>query len=193
MHPRVHGTSDDPDQALVVAALILNLKRVYMEMRPELRRVYNSLPERYGPESPWTTLGFQSILDAPVMLGGIAYWAHLLDMGPASVDGWLTRIIATELQVNEDSILDVAQHQLVLADRRVALTKLEFEVFKYLFERPGAVVERASLLRDVWGYDYAGGSNVIEALVKSLRRKLGDRSAAIETVRGFGYRFIATA
>ncbi len=42
---------DDPDQALVVAALILNLKRVYMEMRPELRRVYNSLPERYGPES----------------------------------------------------------------------------------------------------------------------------------------------
>ena len=101
---------DDPDQALVVAALILNLKRVYMEMRPELRRVYNSLPERYGPESPWTTLGFHSILDGPVMLGGIAYWAHLLDMGPASVDGWLTRIIATELQVNEDSILDVAQH-----------------------------------------------------------------------------------
>ena len=127
------------------------------------------------------------------MLGGVAYWAHLLDMGPASVDGWLTRIIATELQVDEDSILDVAQHQLVLADRRVALTKLEFEVFKYLYERPGAVVERASLLRDVWGYDYAGGSNVIEALVKSLRRKLGDRSAAIETVRGLGYRFIATA
>ena len=79
----------------------------------------------------------------------------------------------------------------MLADRRVALTKLEFEVFKYLFERPGAVVERASLLRDVWGYDYAGGSNVIEALVKSLRRKLGDRAAAIETVRGVGYRFSA--
>jgi DNA-binding response OmpR family regulator len=78
-------------------------------------------------------------------------WAHVLDFGPASVDGWLTRIIATELQVDEDSILDVAQHQLVLADRRVALTKLEFDVFKYLYERPGAVVERASLLRDVWG------------------------------------------
>ena len=106
------------------------------------------------------------------------------------MDGWLTRIIATELQVNEDSILDIAQHQLVLDDRRVALTKLEFEVFKYLFERPGDVVERASLLRDVWGYDYAGGSNVIEALVKSLRRKLGDRASAIETVRGVGYRFV---
>ena len=185
--------ADEPDHALIIAALILNSKRLYMEMRPELRRVYGILPERYGPDSPWTTLGFTSILDVPVMLGGIAYWAHLLDMGPASVDGWLTRIIATELQVDDDSILDVAQHQLVLGDRRVALTKLEFEVFKYLYERAGAVVERAVLLRDVWGYDYAGGSNVIEALVKSLRRKLGDRAAAIETVRGVGYRFVAPA
>jgi hypothetical protein len=97
-------------------------------------------------------LGFRSVLEAPVMLGGLAYWAHVLDMGPASVDGWLTRIIATELRVEDDSILDIAQHQLVLDERRVALTRLEFEVFKYLYERPGAVVERAELLRDVWGY-----------------------------------------
>ena len=54
-------------------------------------------------------------------------------------------------------------------------------------------MERATLLRDVWGYDYAGGSNVIEALVKSLRRKLGDRAPAIETVRGLGYRFVPSA
>jgi hypothetical protein len=183
----------DPNQPLVIAALILDLKRSYMELRPELRRVYNVLPERYGPDSPWTMLGFRSVLGAPVMLGGVAYWAHVLDMGPASVDGWLTRIIGTELQVEDDSILDVAQHQLVLGERRVALTRLEFEVFKYLYERPGGVVERATLLRDVWGYDYAGGSNVIEALVKSLRRKLGDRAAAIETVRGLGYRYVASA
>jgi len=184
---------EDPNHALVIAALILDIKRMYMELRPELRRVYNVLPEQYGPGSPWTRLGFRSVLDAPVRFDGVAYFAHVLDFGPASVDGWLTRIIATELQVNEDSILDVAQHQLVLDDRRVALTKLEFEVFKYLFERPGNVVERATLLRDVWGYDYAGGSNVIEALVKSLRRKLGNRASAIETVRGVGYRFVTVA
>ena len=182
----------DPNQSLVIAALILDIKRMYMELRPELRRIYNVLPQLYGPASPWTRLGFRTILDAPVMFGGVAYYAHVLDFGPASVDGWLTRIVATELQVDEDTILDVAEHQLVLADRRVALTKLEFEVFKYLYERPGNVVERASLLRDVWGYDYAGGSNVIEALVKSLRRKLADRAAAIETVRGVGYRFVSS-
>lgn len=184
---------NDPNQALVIAALILDVKRAYMELRPELRRIYDVMPELYGPSSPWTRLGFRAVLEAPVMFGGAPYYAHVLDFGPASVDGWLTRIVATELHVDEDSILDVAQHQLVLADRRVALTKLEFEVFKYLYERPGNVVERASLLRDVWGYDYAGGSNVIEALVKSLRRKLGDRAGAIETVRGLGYRFDSAA
>ena len=64
------GRPAGSDQALVVAALILNMKRIYMELRPEFRRVYNILPERFGPESPWTTLGFRSVLDAPVLLGG---------------------------------------------------------------------------------------------------------------------------
>ena len=81
----------------------------------------------------------------------------------------------------------------MLDGRRVDLTKLEYEVFAYLYERRGRVVERSSLLRDVWGYDYAGGGNAIEALITSLRRKLGDRAASIETVRGLGYRFVATA
>jgi hypothetical protein len=172
---------------------MLDLKQAYMELRPELRRFYTSDSEVWGVESPWTRVGFEPIPGAPVDLDGTAYYAYVLDFGPASVDGWLTRIIATELRVEEDSILDTAQHQLVLDGRRVDLSKLEFEVLHYLYERRSKVVERSSLLRDVWGYDYAGGSNVIEALVKSLRRKLGDRAAAIETVRGVGYRFVASA
>ncbi len=182
----------DSSQSLVVAAFMLDLKRMYMELRPELRRIY-SVDRESVAGTAWEHLGFVPLAAEPVRLDGVAYHPFMLDFGPASVDGWLTRIIATELQVDEDSILDVAQHQLALGDRRVALTKLEFEVFKYLYERPGAVVERGALLRDVWGYDYAGGSNVIEALVKSLRRKLGDRAAAIETVRGVGYRFVPSA
>ncbi len=62
-------------------------------------------------------------------------------------------------------------------------------MINYLHERKGTVVERSELLRDVWGYEYAGGSNVIEANVRLLRRKLGNRAASIETVRGLGYRF----
>jgi DNA-binding response OmpR family regulator len=71
---------------------------------------------------------------------------------------------------------------------RVALTRLEFDLLRYLQEREGEAVERDSLLRDVWGYDWTGGSNVIEVVVSAVRRKLGERSDALETVRGVGYR-----
>ena len=60
-------------------------------------------------------------------------------------------------------------------------------MFNYLLHREGNVVERETLLRDVWGSTYVG-SNVVEAVIRSLRKKLGDRAPAIETVRGLGYR-----
>jgi DNA-binding response OmpR family regulator len=44
------------------------------------------------------------------------------------------------------------------------------------------------LIEDVWGWKQTG-SNVIEAVIRSLRKKLGDRASAIETIRGSGYRF----
>ena len=50
------------------------------------------------------------------------------------------------------------------------------------------MVAREALLRDVWGYEWTGGSNVVEVAVSGLRRKLGARAAALETVRGVGYR-----
>jgi DNA-binding response OmpR family regulator len=62
-------------------------------------------------------------------------------------------------------------------------------VLRCLVKNPNRVVDRATLLRQAWGYD-AGGSNVVEAQVKSIRRKLGNRSGAIETVRGVGYRLV---
>jgi DNA-binding response OmpR family regulator len=76
----------------------------------------------------------------------------------------------------------------VLDGHDVDLTRLEFDVLRCLQEREGRVVEREALLRDVWGYDWTGGSNVVEVVISSLRRKLGDRAGAIKTVRGVGYR-----
>ena len=175
----------------VQAAVWLDLKRTYMELRPHLRRIYSIVRdvETYGPMV--APLGFEPLPGDPIELDGVSYYAAQLDFGPLSIDGWLSRLVASELQIEDDSILDLVQHQLVLDGRRVDLTKLEFEVISYLHERQGTVVERSDLLRDVWGYEYAGGSNVIEANVRSLRRKLGDRAGSIETVRGLGYRFRA--
>ena len=64
-----------------------------------------------------------------------------------------------------------------LDGRRVALTKLECDVLRYLRDREDQPVAREALLRDVWGYEWTGGSNVVDVAVSGLRRKLGDRAA----------------
>lgn len=112
----------------------------------------------------------------------------MLDFGPASVDGWLARLADEEIGLAENALLDAANRQIVLGEDRVDLTPLEFSVVQYLDSRRGRVATRQELLADVWGYDFHGGSNVVDAVVRSLRRKLGGQATMLETVRGVGYR-----
>ena len=170
----------------VQAAGWLDIKRVYMELRPELRRLYTTVRDiaTYAPIV--TPLGFVPLPDA-VQLDGVTYHSAMLDFGPSSVDGWLAKLAARELLIEEDSILDPVERQLVLDGQRADLTRLEFEVLNYLLQHEGQVVERGTLLRDVWGSTHIG-SNVVDAVIRSLRKKLGERGAVIETVRGLGYR-----
>jgi hypothetical protein len=178
----------NPDQLQVHAALNMDLPRTWMELRPSIRRHYLVGREPWsGDDDP---LDQRPLPASPLVMNGVTRHLAVIDFGPLSVDGWLTKLIATELRVEEDTLLDAGQRQLVLATGRVDLSALEFGVLQYLVERAGTVVDRASLLQEVWGYDDAGGSNVMEAVVSSLRRKLGDRAAVIETVRGLGYRFV---
>lgn len=72
----------------------------------------------------------------------------------------------------------------------VALTPTEVAVLRVLVSRPGRVVAREALLRELHG---EGGGNTtpraVDAMVKALRRKLGRAAVGIETVRGYGYRW----
>src|SRR5262245_25388571 len=181
---REHGEKPSSVQA----ACWLDIKRVYMEMRPRLRRVYLCLEDlaKYAPVA--LKLGFQPLPDYAVKIGGTLYSSAVLDFGPQSVDGWLSGLAAAELGIDEQEPFDRQDHELVLGDNRVKLTKLEFEVFVYLYQHKGKAVTRAALIEDVWGWKQTG-SNVIEAVVRSLRKKLGARASAIETIRGSGYRF----
>jgi DNA-binding response OmpR family regulator len=113
-----------------------------------------------------------------------------LDLGPNSVDGWLASLVGSQLGVEEHDgeLLDPANRQAILGNRRVDLTKLEYDLLSYLYQRRGVAVRRGALLETVCGYDDGGGSSVLEAAVRSLRHKLGEDADIIETVRGIGYR-----
>ncbi len=172
------------------AALWLDVKRLYVELRPRLRRVYApgvADMDIYGPAM--ATLGFLPLPGGPVLIDGHPHYPLILDFGPSSVDGWLSWIVAAELGVDESQLLDRRLRQLVLDGVRVDLTRQEFEVLQYLAEHQDRVVTREELLADVWGHSEARGSNVVDATVKLLRRKLGERASAPQTVRGMGYRF----
>ena len=69
------------------------------------------------------------------------------------------------------------------------LTFKEFELLRFLAEHPGRVFTRPALMREVWGYDFYGGTRTVDVHVRRLRAKLGPtHEALIETVRGVGYR-----
>jgi len=69
------------------------------------------------------------------------------------------------------------------------LTFKEFELIAYLAARPGKVCSRHTLLSEVWGYDFFGGTRTVDVHVRRLRAKLGSQAHMIETVRNVGYRF----
>jgi DNA-binding winged helix-turn-helix (wHTH) protein len=134
-------------------------------------------------------VGFRPLPAASVTQDGHPYQLMVLDFGPGSVDGWLAELVANELSVADAVHLDRAGRELVVDERRVPLTPLEFMVMQYLMDREGQAVSRTALLDDVWHDSYQGGSNVVDVVVRSLRKKLGLRAPAIETVSRLGYRY----
>jgi DNA-binding response OmpR family regulator len=85
--------------------------------------------------------------------------------------------------------LDVDTYETTIAGRRLDLTFKEFELLRYLTSRPGRVFTRPTLLREVWGYDFYGGTRTVDVHIRRLRSKLGpEHEHLIETVRGVGYR-----
>jgi hypothetical protein len=173
----------------IQAAAWLDIKRTYMAQRPDLRRVYTTVCAfaTYAPVV--ARLHFQPLEDATVDYDGVTYHSAVLDMGASSVDGWLADLVGEELGLDDDVAVDSDAGELVLRGRRVALTPLELGVAGHLHARDGKVVSRGELLREVWGHEHAGGSNLVDSVVRSLRRKLGPDAACVETVRGYGYRF----
>jgi two-component system, OmpR family, response regulator MprA len=89
-----------------------------------------------------------------------------------------------------DLELDQATREVRRSGHLIDLTAREFALLRYFMEHPRQVLSKNQLLEAVWGYDYVGDSNVVEAYISYLRRKLNvlGEPDLIQTVRGSGYR-----
>ncbi|WP_412541359.1 response regulator transcription factor [Longispora sp. K20-0274] len=94
-------------------------------------------------------------------------------------------IKAGELTIDPDT------YAAKLKGRPLDLTYKEFELLKFLAQHQGRVFTRDQLLREVWGYDYFGGTRTVDVHVRRLRAKLGSEyESMIGTVRQVGYKFV---
>jgi DNA-binding response OmpR family regulator len=106
----------------------------------------------------------------------------------ASVGNGGGLIKAAELTIDPDT------YAAKLKGRPLDLTYKEFELLRFLAQHPGRVFTRDQLLREVWGYDYFGGTRTVDVHVRRLRAKLGSEyESMIGTVRQVGYKFVVPA
>lgn len=84
--------------------------------------------------------------------------------------------------------VDVKRRAVTVDGEPVILTYKEFELLCYLLGNRGVVLSRDQILTKIWDYNYSGETRTVDVHIRTLRQKLGDAGALIETVRGVGYR-----
>ena len=153
--------------------------------------------------------------DVPIIMltamDGVPNRVAGLDMGaddymtkPYAIEELLARIRTNlrrhpaEPEPKKPEILTIGQltlnpvnHTVTFGGEDVRLTNTEFELLRYLMQHKGEAVTREELLRDVWGYDYSGDTNVVDVYIRYLRTKLDQRFNihTINTIRSVGYLF----
>ncbi len=188
---KVHGESPSAEWA----ACVLDAKRAYLE-NPSATSVFTAIRDPATIPAAVIDLGFRLRPELTVAVGDRHVHMASLDFGPNGPMHWILDFVGRDLQEPVASKaahveLDVSTRELVVeGGGRFSLTKLEFDLMLYLSERAGLVVTRDELLQAVWKQPF-GGSNVVDVVVRSLRKKLGVRAGVIGTVKGHGYRFLA--
>src|SRR5207237_8490208 len=115
-----------------------------------------------------------------------------------AVEGWGARIRALHRRGHAlrgrvlrvaDLALDPAGRAVTRGEQTVELTTREYPLLHLLMRHPGQILSRVTIEERVWGYDSEAGSNVVDAYIRLLRRKVdaGYTKRLIQTIRGVGY------
>ncbi|NCV73579.1 MAG: DNA-binding response regulator, partial [Actinobacteria bacterium] len=90
-----------------------------------------------------------------------------------------------------DLVIDQMEHKVLSDNKEIPLTRLEFDLLVALAKEPGRVFTREALLSEVWGYQHAADTRLVNVHVQRLRSKIevdADNPKYVLTVRGVGYK-----
>ena len=85
--------------------------------------------------------------------------------------------------------IDVEKFVVKIDNRQKFFPRKEFQLLYYLANNPGKVINRETLLKEIWGNDVYVIDRTIDVHIRKIREKLGKHSELIETIKGVGYRF----
>ena len=108
----------------------------------------------------------------------------VLRRGPVADEQSKQRIVIQNL------VIDVARHEVKISGEIKDLTATEFKILHQLASQPGRAFTREQLLNRVVGHGVVVVDRNIDVHIRSVRRKLGDYSTLIQTIRGVGYRLV---
>jgi hypothetical protein len=166
-------------------ACILDLKRNYIE-REGLTRIYALTHDQHLLHR----LGFRA-LEHPQ---GSVPDTMVLDVPGGDMIEWVSALVdAPTRGMTDADALEFARdrREIVVDGHAVELTNLEALVLAELIDHAPSVVRRDDLIARIWRRTYVG-SNVVETVVRSLRKKLGSKRDCIRTVPKAGYRYVAS-
>ncbi|MGL4392775.1 MAG: response regulator transcription factor [Fusobacteriaceae bacterium] len=133
-------------------------------------------------------------------VGGTTSKVSLLDIGandyitkPFSIEELLARMRVllrdsskkTNILIYENFRVDTEQSIIYLNNEPLNLTRTEYKLLEYFIINREIILNREQIINNVWGYDYMGEEQIVDAYIKILRKKF-DKNY-IKTIRGFGY------
>ena len=89
----------------------------------------------------------------------------------------------------EGLTIDFTGRLVYINNEKIDMSPKEYDLLFYLVRNRGIALTREKLINDVWGYDFYGDDRTLDTHIKLLRKRLGDYSKYIVTLRGVGYRF----
>ena len=102
------------------------------------------------------------------------------------------RVTQQQVLTVQDVMVNDDVHEVTVRGETVHLTPIEYQLLRTLMNSPDKPVSKEDLFQSVWGYNMAGGTNLVEVAMRRLREKVElDPSNPIYllTVRGVGYKF----
>ena len=109
----------------------------------------------------------------------------------ARVEAMLRRLddVRTTMLHVGDLEMDLIERTVHLGNNRIDLLPREFRLLEYFLRRPGRVITRAMLLKDVWQYHFSLETNVVDVHISNLRKKIDTKGvpSLIVNIRGAGY------